>query len=123
MGLNSFLRQPFPLAVLKSFISALVGGFFFHLGQWIIAMSYRTPAGAPYASEDDKAIQAAACDVIADLKRLTAEGEPIDYTTVIKLSHGYEVEIHATAIHEEEGGKESKCKEVETLPYKVAVAG
>lgn len=123
-GLDDLFRQTFPLAVLRGFISALVGGFFFHLYQRIIAKSYRTPAEAPSClSEDDKAIRAAVYEALADLEKRTAEGEPVDYTTVIKMPHGHEVELRATAGYGKEGGKERKAVEAKTVPKEVASAG
>jgi len=123
-GLDDFFQQPFPLAVLRGFISALVGGFYFQLSQRIIAKSYRTPAEAPSCvAEDDKAIRAAVYEALADLEKRTAEGKPFDYATVIKLPHGHEVEIRVTAGCGKEGGKETKATEAKTVPKEVASAG
>ncbi len=116
-GLEDFLQQPFPLAVLGAFISTLVGGFAFRLSQWIIAEIHRKPAEAPcYVSEDSKAIRAAVYEALADLGKRTAKGEPVVHATVIKLPHGYEVEVRATAGCRKEGGKETKATAARIVP-------
>ncbi len=123
MGLDDFFRQPFSLAVLRGFISALVGGLSFHLYQWIIAEKYRTPAEAPSCvSEDSKAIRAAVYGALVDLEKRSAEGEPVGCATVVKLADGNKVEIRVTAGYGKEGGKETKATEAKTVPKEVASA-
>jgi len=78
-------------------------------------MSHRTSTEAPFCvSEDDKAIRAAVNEALADLEKLAAEGDPVDYMTVIKLPRGHEVELRATVGYGKEGGKERKAKRAKT---------